>query len=415
MSKKRSKESAVSAAKRSKPSISNARCKIEAASSDVWAIVNKAPGMYHTDVLKYITDNSPSEITDVALKGMPPVLKDELDKPSADMDSIADKAVSKTDKHLTAQPGDRGTYLVWARPKANQQTKLILNRGSTLHQTRISFALPATMVAGRRRSPSPRSRKMAKPLLYSGKGSSGTGGLVGRRTDHGRAETNSFLHRMIKERDLEAVAFTSWRDTENSPPVVHTLIETIFMVVFGLFVERTSSPHTMRNQLMDAPHYGSLLVDQNYEPANEKASLNDVEGKYDTYAESMLQYRQYDMMNRSGRVRTDTEEERYQDRTAALADIGDDSICPVEHCTTVLVPRARTWHTRLKQWICLACNTRDGNPVKDPVHQATINYGTQKTRGPMPSVCTTSWCTEKLFYRSRTDSKGHENSRASFS
>jgi hypothetical protein len=410
MPKKRSKSPADSATKRSKPIYSNVHSKIEAASSDVWAIITKAPGTYHTDVVEYTTENTPSDMTNVILAGMPSVLKDELDKPSADMDSIADKALSKTDKHLTAQPGDRGTYLVWARPKANHQTKLTLNPGTTFRQTKLSFALPATMIAGRRRSPSPHSRRKAKALLYSGKGSSGTGGLVGRRRDHGRAETTMLLHRMIKDRDLEAVAFTSWKDTEDSPPVVHTLIETIFMVAFGLFHEKTVSPHTIRNQLMATPNYGSFPVDQNYVPANEKASLNDVEGKYDTYAESMLQARQYDVMNRSRRVRTDAEEERFQDRNAALDVIGDDSVCPVEHCTTVLVPRSRTWHTRLKQWICLACNTRDGNPVKDPARNATINYGNQKVKGPMPSVCTTVWCTEQLKYYTSGASR-----RASFS
>jgi hypothetical protein len=83
----------------------------------------------------------------------------ELDKPSADMEKIANKAASKTDNELTAHPGDRGSYFVWARLKPTQQTKLALHPKSTLHQGRLSFALPAMVVAGQRKPPSARSKR----------------------------------------------------------------------------------------------------------------------------------------------------------------------------------------------------------------------------------------------------------------
>ncbi|KAL2030792.1 hypothetical protein VTO58DRAFT_108146 [Aureobasidium pullulans] len=130
------------------------------------------------------------------------------------------------------------------------------------------------------------------------------------------------------------------------PYVVPTIIETFFMVEFGLFREKTVD-RSLRN--------------------NDKPSLNDVEDDYESHEKSKLKYRQYDVIQRSGRVRTEEDEDRFQARTAALELIGDDSAYPVEHCTTILAPIARTWH--------------------DP--EKVVNYGTQKTRGPMPTVCTT--------------------------
>ncbi|KAL2030790.1 hypothetical protein VTO58DRAFT_108144 [Aureobasidium pullulans] len=52
------------------------------------------------------------KLTNVVFKGMLLALMIELDKPSADMEKIANKAALKTDNELTAHPGDRGLYFV---------------------------------------------------------------------------------------------------------------------------------------------------------------------------------------------------------------------------------------------------------------------------------------------------------------
>lgn len=99
-------------------------------------------------MVDYTDANTSTQLTNVIFKGMLSALMIELDKPSADMEKIATKAASKTANELTAHPGDRGSYFVWARLKPTQQTKLALHPKSTLHQGRLSFALPA-MVAPR--------------------------------------------------------------------------------------------------------------------------------------------------------------------------------------------------------------------------------------------------------------------------
>ena len=103
--------------KRNKPPRSNAQTKLEAIISDIWSLVNRNPHLYHEAVVDYTDADTHTQLTNVILKGMPSALMIELDKPSKDMEKIANKAASKTDNELTAHPGDRGSYFVWARPK----------------------------------------------------------------------------------------------------------------------------------------------------------------------------------------------------------------------------------------------------------------------------------------------------------
>ncbi|THX92997.1 hypothetical protein D6D02_10368, partial [Aureobasidium pullulans] len=149
--------------------------------------------------------------------------------------------------------------------------------------------------------------------------------------------------------------------------------------LYLVFFVKKAVNRYIRNYLVALSTYGSIALDQDYDPGNDKASLSDVEEKVESCEKSKLKHRQYDVMQRSGRVRTEADEDRFQARTAALELISDASACPVEHCTAILAPH--------------------GNPIKAP--EKVINYGTQKTRGPMPTVCTTVWCTEELKYRVR--------------
>lgn len=103
--------------KRNKPPRSNAQTKLEAIISDIWSLVNRNPHLYHEAAVDYTDADTHTQLTNVILKGMPSALMIELDKPSKDMEKIANKAASKTDNELTAHPGDRGSYFVCARPK----------------------------------------------------------------------------------------------------------------------------------------------------------------------------------------------------------------------------------------------------------------------------------------------------------
>lgn len=118
-------------------------------------------------MVDYTDANTSTQLTNVILKGMPSALMIELDKPSAGMGKIANKAASKTNNELTAHPGDRGSYFVWARIKPTQQTKLALHPKSTLHQGRLSFALPTMVVAGQRKAVcSLQEKHPANPLCW---------------------------------------------------------------------------------------------------------------------------------------------------------------------------------------------------------------------------------------------------------
>ncbi|THX82796.1 hypothetical protein D6D05_03726 [Aureobasidium pullulans] len=102
--------------KRTKPSPTNIRSRLEVSASELWAIV-----------FDYMTGTKPADFANLVSKGMPTALITEMNKASSNIESLADKAASKTDPELNPQEQDRGTYCVWAHPKDTNQTKLSLS------------------------------------------------------------------------------------------------------------------------------------------------------------------------------------------------------------------------------------------------------------------------------------------------
>ena len=112
--------------------------------------------MYHTKVVDYMAETKLADFATLVSKGMPTALITEMNKASSNIESLADKAASKTDPELNPQKRDRGTYCVWAHPKDTHQTKLSLSP--------TKCALPAKVVAGQRRAPN--GYEEARPMLY---------------------------------------------------------------------------------------------------------------------------------------------------------------------------------------------------------------------------------------------------------
>jgi hypothetical protein len=117
--------------------------------------------MYHTKVVDYMTETKPADFATLVIKGMPTALITEMNKASSNIESLADKAASKTDPEptdpeLNPQKRDRGTYCVWAHPKDTNQTKLSLSP--------TKCALPAKVVADQHRAPN--GYEKARPMLY---------------------------------------------------------------------------------------------------------------------------------------------------------------------------------------------------------------------------------------------------------
>jgi hypothetical protein len=46
---------------------------------------------------------------------------------------------------------------------------------------------------------------------------------------------------MIEENDFDAPTFTAWRAPPDVPPVLYSLVETIFVVAFGTFREKDTA------------------------------------------------------------------------------------------------------------------------------------------------------------------------------
>lgn len=112
--------------------------------------------MYHTKVVDYMAETKLADFATLVSKGMPAALITETNKASSKIESLADKAASKTDPELNPQKRDRGTYCVWAHPKDTNQTKLSLSP--------TKCALPAKVVAGQCRAPN--GYEEARPMLY---------------------------------------------------------------------------------------------------------------------------------------------------------------------------------------------------------------------------------------------------------
>ncbi|THY90533.1 hypothetical protein D6C95_06554 [Aureobasidium pullulans] len=111
--------------KRTKPSPTNIRSRLEVSASELWAVVNNNASIIH--VFDYMTGTKPADFANLVSKGMPTALITEMNKVSSNIESLADKAASKTDPELNPQEQDRGTYCVWAHPKDTNQTKLSLS------------------------------------------------------------------------------------------------------------------------------------------------------------------------------------------------------------------------------------------------------------------------------------------------
>jgi hypothetical protein len=227
-------------------------------------------------------------------------------------------------------------------------------------------------------------------MLHAGK-SGKSHGILCRDEAHQLAIGDVPFYRLIRENDLEVTTFTAWRAPADAAPVLYSLIETIYMVAFGTLLERETSFGSLRSRMMAGQAFGIIDTDQAFEPANDMVSINSVSEKHASFDEYQLRERQRQFEMR-GDVRTEAKEEHYQAKTAAMEEIGDDSICPIENCDTVLSPQKRTFHKVLKAWICIQCNARGGK-------------ARQKPKLTKPEVCTTEWCerTDKLTFAFKED------------
>lgn len=158
------------------------------------------------------------------------------------------------------------------------------------------------------------------------------------------------------------------------------------MVAFGTLTNKETSLAALRTRFMAVKSFGSFDVDQAYEPANQALSINHVDNSLDDFDEYLLRERESAAKGR-GQVRTEQMENELQTKAAVLAAIGDNAVCPMDNCTTVLVSKGRIFHKGLGMWICIQCNARDGKPR-------------QKVKRIKPDVCETAWCkrTDKISF-----------------
>lgn len=98
--------------------------------------------MYHTKVVDYMAETKLADSATLVSKGMPTALITEMNKASSNIESLADKAASKTDPELNPQKRDRGTYCVWAHPKDTNQTKLSLGPTKCALPAKVAKSLP---------------------------------------------------------------------------------------------------------------------------------------------------------------------------------------------------------------------------------------------------------------------------------
>ena len=82
--------------------------------------------------------------------------------------------------------------------------------------------------------------------------------------------------------------------------------------------------------------YGSFVVEQDFEPANEYLDINSLGSVEDHAAYTLRMCR--NPAAQAGREQADTDEVLYQANTTGLAELDDGLICPVEMCDTQLKP-----------------------------------------------------------------------------
>jgi hypothetical protein len=87
----------------------------------------------------------------------------------------------------------------------------------------------------------------------------------------------------LEEHGLEVTTFTAWRASESAPPVLYSIMDTLFMVAFGTLREKETSLTALRARYRAVESFGILAVDQSYLPANDSISINNVAGRYDTF------------------------------------------------------------------------------------------------------------------------------------
>lgn len=142
-----------------------------------------------------------------------------------------------------------------------------------------------------------------------------------------------------------------------------------------------------------SPSYGCFVITQPYDAANVQCSINALSDAVQPFEYYWLKSRAYDYANRHGGELSPQElEDNYQEKTAALDEIGEWSQCPVEHCDAIIPARNRTWNKRLKQWICLVCNGQDGHPLNKP-EIGLMPSVSQKRKCAVPDVSSAQWCT----------------------
>ncbi|KAG9687868.1 hypothetical protein KCU95_g10683, partial [Aureobasidium melanogenum] len=154
---------------------------------DIWTIVQRDPPSFHVEVQRYIDQHTPEEFVDDVIRGTPNPLLIQLEQTAVDMDKLAEGRASDADPELRTASRDRGTYLVWARPKSHIHT--------TLH---------ATLTSKRGDS-----RPGKKAAFYAGKGSSGQYGIQSRATSYVHADAEMTIHRLIRDNDLGPTVLVS--------------------------------------------------------------------------------------------------------------------------------------------------------------------------------------------------------------
>jgi hypothetical protein len=135
-----------------------------------------------------------------------------------------------------------------------------------LRGSRLSFALPARIIAGRRRSMFLRGRR-AHCFLYAEKSGKGRG-IVERQSMHQSASTNQYYYQTIKKYDLDVITFAAWRAPPGATPVLHSLIKIKHMVDFGTLSKKELLPTAIRARFKAVKSVGIFEVDQSYLPAN---------------------------------------------------------------------------------------------------------------------------------------------------
>ncbi|KAG9739520.1 hypothetical protein KCU73_g9461, partial [Aureobasidium melanogenum] len=285
-----------------------------------------------------------------------------LNEDNVDLDAIAARVA--IDLELQPTTGKRGTYLLLGRPRSLTQT---------------TIALPATTIAGVRRSSRARNPEH-KWALYGGKFARWKG--IVNRASH---------------LNLEPITAVFWVADGDEPMEVFTLMETFVTNRFGLYASKAG----LKADLASLPSYGIFKCHQGLVPSNEKLIINSVSGALTGKATALAILRDYDYQrSRRGHdgPRPQELEDRYQQRTQMP--VSNDDVCPIEGCDFLLLPLKRCFHYASNQWICQTCywraqeNDNELRPVVRP--RAARTEEAKAAAEEEDDTCGTSWCTNKM-------------------